>query len=98
MNDLDWSRIAEWLSILGLGFMVVFRLGKFSKDQENEKEKLKEEIVRINRLILPDDPDNDIIRQHDLNQFEKLLKAYEERLKLLIQFEIGKIIQRQKNN
>ena len=90
-QDLDWSKIAEWLSILGVGFMVMFRLGKFSKTQERDHKECRKDIRRHEKLLMPDDPGNDIIRQHDLNQFEKLFLAHEERLRTFIALGIEKV-------
>ncbi|MBL0717068.1 MAG: hypothetical protein JJV89_03360 [Desulfosarcina sp.] len=86
--------IVEWFTILGVGFVTLFRVGKFSTKIDRDQKDIKTLFYLANKSLLPDDPNNKIIRQSDCtlqnNQLEKLLLAHEDRLKMFIELKTKK--------
>ena len=90
LKDIKINDIAEWITILSVGFVAIFRMGKFSTAIARDRKDIEGLLALANQVLLPDDPINKIIRQSDLNQLEKLLMAHEERLKMFIELRVGK--------
>jgi hypothetical protein len=94
MKGLELNDIVEWLSILGLGFTVVFSVGKLAAWQKEIKTDLTEVGEKVDRNLNPDDPSNEIIRRADCtlqyNQFKEYMTILEDNIKKTIQIELSK--------
>ncbi len=105
IRDVKLDDVAEWFSILSIGFISVFTLGKFTAMQNEIEKDLQDVSDKVDRNLNPDDPTNEIIRRADCmlqneqfkellgtqhEQFKELLAAHRDNMELLIQAELGK--------
>ncbi|MBL0732241.1 MAG: hypothetical protein JJW03_05240 [Desulfosarcina sp.] len=104
-KDVKLDDVAEWFSILSIGFVAVFTLGKLTTMQKEIEKDLQDVSDKVDRNLNPDDPTNEIIRRADCTlqneqfknllltqneQFERLLAAHRDNMELLIRVELEK--------